>query len=58
MTAVPEAVYDPVLKRYRATCPHCGYVSVRAKREAAEHNLSTHLAYQHDEFTTRRADAH
>ena len=40
-------VYDPVLRRYRATCG-CGYEAVRAKREAAEHVLSQHIAYQHD----------
>ena len=40
-----DVSFDPVLRRYRATCPTCGYVAVRAKREAAVHVLSQHLAY-------------
>lgn len=40
--------YDAVLKRYRASCPHCSYFAVRAKSEAAEHVLSQHIAYAHD----------
>lgn len=43
------AQYDPVLKRYRATCPHCSYFVVRAKRESAEYNLSLHVTYQHED---------
>lgn len=43
--AVVRAAYDPVTKRYRATCPHCGYVAVRAKRESAEHTLSLHVIH-------------
>ena len=39
--------YDPVLGRYRAACA-CGFVAVRAKREAAEHVLAQHVAYEHD----------
>lgn len=42
-----EIVYDPVVKRWKATCPHCGRIVARAKREAAEHNMSQHLAYEH-----------
>lgn len=44
-----DAAYDPVLKRYRATCTTCGFVAVRAKRETAIHALSVHRAYQHEE---------
>lgn len=47
-----KAVYDPVIKRYRATCPICGYAAVRAKWEAAEHVLSQHLAYEHEAETS------
>lgn len=43
-----DAVFDPVVKRYRATCPVCGYFAVRAKREAAIHVLAQHVAYTHD----------
>jgi hypothetical protein len=42
-----ETAYDPVVRRYRSTCPLCGYVAVRAKREAAEHITSQHVAYEH-----------
>jgi hypothetical protein len=41
----PAAVYDPVVKRYKATCPSCGWIATRAKRESAEHNLAQHLNY-------------
>lgn len=34
-------------KRFRAECPHCTFAAVRAKREAAEHALDQHLAYEH-----------
>ena len=43
-----DAVYDPVTKRYHATCPECGYKSVRAKREAALHVLAQHVVYTHE----------
>lgn len=43
----PTAVYDPVLKRYRATCPECEFAAVRAKRESAEWNLGVHMSYAH-----------
>jgi hypothetical protein len=43
----PDVTYDPVVKRWRATCP-CGYVAVRAKREAALWALEQHVAYSHD----------
>jgi len=43
-----DTVYDPVIGRWRSTCPVCGFVAVRAKREAAEHVASQHLAYEHD----------
>lgn len=46
--AVERATYDPVTKRYRAACPHCDYVVVRAKRESAEHVLSLHVIYSHE----------
>lgn len=50
MNAKPAAtVYDAATKRYRAACPHCIFVAVRAKREAAEWLLSQHLAYSHDD---------
>jgi hypothetical protein len=39
--------YDGVLRRYRATCPVCGYVAVRSKREAAAHIIVQHVAYTH-----------
>lgn len=44
-----RAVYDPVTKRYRAPCPRCSFVAVRAKREAADNRLDQHLAYDHEE---------
>jgi hypothetical protein len=44
----PEITYDPVLKRWKAHCSHCAYMAVRAKREAAEHILSQHTAYNHE----------
>lgn len=50
-----DATYDPVVKRYRATCPTCGYVAVRAKREAAIHVLSQHVTYTHDSEDERLA---
>lgn len=43
-----ETTYDPVIKRYRGTCPVCGYVAVRAKREAAQHAAEQHATYAHD----------
>jgi hypothetical protein len=43
-----DAVYDPVVKRYRAPCPICGYVAVRAKRDAALWHLSQHVVHVHD----------
>lgn len=43
-----DSTYDPVIGRYRATCPSCGYVAVRAKRAAAEHALAQHVAYTHE----------
>jgi len=48
-----EAQYDPVIKRYRATCPECDYVAVRAKREAAIHAMSLHVAYSHDRMEVK-----
>jgi hypothetical protein len=48
-----DVVYVPVTKRYQATCPECGKFYVRAKREAALHNLSLHLAYDHDAEVSR-----
>lgn len=42
-----RSAYDPVIKRYRSTCPECGYAAVRAKSEAAEHAVAQHVAYQH-----------
>ena len=51
-TVLITAQYDPVIRRYRATCPDCGYVAVRAKREAAEHALHQHVAYEHGKETT------
>ena len=42
------SMYDPVVKRYRATCDACGFVAVRAEREAAEHRLALHINYDHD----------
>lgn len=42
-----RAVYDPVIGRYKTTCPECGRVVVRAKSEAAVHNLAQHMAYEH-----------
>lgn len=47
-TKNPAAEYDPVVKRYRATCPVCGYVAIRAKREAAEHVRDQHTTYTHE----------
>lgn len=41
-------VYDPVIKRYRAFCPKCDYVAIRAKSEAAAHVIAQHVAYAHD----------
>ncbi len=41
------AVYSPTIKRWRAACPHCNFVVKRAKREAAEHVLRQHVAYEH-----------
>ena len=43
-----DAVYDPVTKRYKATCPECGYFAARAKREAALWALDQHIAYEHE----------
>lgn len=43
-----DIVFDPAERRFRATCPVCGFVAVRAKREAALHYLVQHLAYEHD----------
>lgn len=47
MAQTQKAEYDAVIKRYRATCPVCMYVAVRAKSEAAEHLLAQHIAYTH-----------
>lgn len=44
----PVMQYDPVVKRWRAECPVCGYVAVRAKSEAAEHVCSQHIGYTHE----------
>lgn len=46
MKTSPE--YDPVVKRWKAHCPHCGKIYARAKREAAEHVLAQHLSYEHE----------
>lgn len=42
-----DATYDPVAKRYKGDCPLCGYFAARAKRAAALHVLSQHVAYEH-----------
>lgn len=44
-TEVEKAKSDVI--RWRSTCPVCGYFSVRAKREAAVHVVSQHVAYEH-----------
>lgn len=54
---MPKAIsveYDPVAKRWKATCPHCGRIVARAKREAAEHNMAQHVAYEHDGVSNAR----
>lgn len=43
-----EATYDPALARYRVHCPLCDHFAVRAKKEAAIHVISQHLAYVHE----------
>lgn len=43
-----EVSYDPVVKRFKAHCPECGYFAARAKREAAVHATAQHVAYTHD----------
>ena len=43
-----DAQYDPVVRRYRAECPVCGYAAVRAKRDAALHVLAQHVVYAHE----------
>ena len=43
-----DAAYDPVVKRWKATCSECGYFAARAKREAAVHALAQHVAYEHE----------
>jgi hypothetical protein len=53
----PDALYDPVLKRYRATCELCGFVAVRAQRESAIWNLQQHYAYNHEHELERGAAA-
>ncbi len=42
-----DTVYDSKAKRYQCHCMHCGYVVVRAKREAAEHAGFQHVVYAH-----------
>ena len=44
-----ELTYDRVADRWKAYCPHCGKIFARAKREAAEHVMTQHLAYEHGE---------
>ena len=39
--------YDPITKRHRCECATCAYTAVRAKREASEHVMAQHIAYQH-----------
>jgi peptide subunit release factor 1 (eRF1) len=38
--------HDKVTKRYTATCPKCGWKSVKSKKDAAIHNLQIHLNYE------------
>lgn len=45
---LPAAVWDPIVKRYKAPCPYCGWFAARTKMEAAEHALAQHAIYQHD----------
>lgn len=49
-----QTTYDPEAKRHRAPCPHCDYVVVRAKREAALHALAIHIAYAHEDAPEAR----
>ena len=43
-----SAERDAEAKRYVARCPLCTYRVERAKKDAALHNLSMHVTYQHD----------
>lgn len=44
----PQPYYDRVSDRWKIEC-HCGRIVARAKREAAEHAMAQHRAYEHGE---------
>lgn len=44
-----DVTYDKVSDRWKATCPHCGRIVARSKREAAEHAMTVHRIYEHEE---------
>jgi hypothetical protein len=48
-TAKVEAYRDPVAKRWKTECPHCGKIIARSKLEATEHAMTVHRVYEHEE---------